>query len=128
MPIKKKKLGDFAESLVAKYLKDKGFKIIERNYRKPWGEIDIVVKNKKSILFVEVKSQEQTGGGGFNFKPEDHFNYRKKQRLIRICKTYLLANNYLEDMEYRIDLAAVEVNFILQKAKLRYYKNVVEEL
>ena len=53
---KKREFGDIGEDIVCKFLLRKGYKIIERNYLKPWGEIDIIAENDKSLVFVEVKS------------------------------------------------------------------------
>ena len=53
---KKRKIGDRGEEIACKYLENKGFSIIERNYWRPWGEIDIVAKKGSILSFVEVKS------------------------------------------------------------------------
>lgn len=116
-------IGKLGEDAVIKYAKNNKWKIITRNFRKPWGEIDIVARNKKTILFIEVKSQSSEVSK--LFKPEDHFDYRKKQRLIRTCKSYLAENNYLQDTDFRIDLAAVEIDRSTNVARIRYYKNAI---
>ena len=52
----KRKIGDVGEGLTAKFLEERGYKIVERNYLKKWGEIDIVAQNKEGLHFIEVKS------------------------------------------------------------------------
>ena len=55
-PTEKQKIGQIGEDCACRYLVERGFKIIERNYLKKWGEIDIIAKKKKKIHFVEVKA------------------------------------------------------------------------
>ncbi|MBV9159572.1 MAG: YraN family protein [Candidatus Kaiserbacteria bacterium] len=50
-------IGDMGESIAAQYLERKGFRIIDRNYLKPWGEIDIIAEKSGIIHFVEVKME-----------------------------------------------------------------------
>ena len=58
----KSEIGRIGEDLACEYLKNKGFQIIERNFRKPWGEIDIIAKEKNgALVFVEVKTMRQFG-------------------------------------------------------------------
>ena len=57
MADKPQQFGTKSESLAAWYLKKNGYKIIEQNYRTPLGEIDIIAKEKRTIVFVFVKSR-----------------------------------------------------------------------
>ena len=52
-------VGSLGEELTVKFLKKRGYKILDRNYRRPWGELDIVAKLKKKVHFVEVKTMSQ---------------------------------------------------------------------
>ena len=72
------KTGQLGEDIACKYLISKGFTIIERNYRKKWGEIDIVSQKSGRIHFVEVKASL----GGIN--PEEHLTPRKIDKLLRV--------------------------------------------
>ncbi|MEX0869934.1 MAG: YraN family protein [Candidatus Spechtbacterales bacterium] len=117
-----KNTGEIGEDVAVKYAKQQGWKILARNFRKPWGEIDIVARDKKKIIFIEVKAMAAPVKEVF--RPEVHFNPAKKQKLIRTCHSYLLENKYNEDTEYRIDLAAVEIDKNTKNARVRYYKNV----
>ena len=56
--------GDKAEERAAKYLKDKGYKILKRNYLCPLGEVDIIAKKDGAIVFVEVKQRSSADFGG----------------------------------------------------------------
>ena len=53
---RRKRVGMIGEEIAAKYLSRKGFKVIGRNYRKPWGEIDIIAEKEGIVRFVEVKA------------------------------------------------------------------------
>ena len=52
----KRQLGDIGEGIACKYLEQRGYEVVERNYLKPWGEIDIVAQKAKKLYFIEVKS------------------------------------------------------------------------
>ncbi|MEK7170064.1 MAG: YraN family protein [Patescibacteria group bacterium] len=56
---KTQKVGWLGEELVVKFLMKRGYTILERNYRKPWGELDIVAEEKKKIHFIEVKTMSR---------------------------------------------------------------------
>jgi len=57
MKTHKQKIGQIGEEIAENYLRENKFRIISRNYRKPWGEIDLIVQKGKSLHFVEVKTQ-----------------------------------------------------------------------
>lgn len=88
MPSLKRKFGDFGEKLAENFLIQKGYKILEKNYRvKNIGEIDIVCEEKNRLIFVEVKTRNvkrQT-----NFPIEYSINSKKRTNLKRICNIYL---------------------------------------
>ncbi|MGA2500602.1 MAG: YraN family protein [Tepidisphaeraceae bacterium] len=77
-------LGERGENIAARYLRDKGFTIIIRNYRCPIGEIDIVAKEGLTIVFVEVKTREEDEP-----RPEDQVNSAKQHQLTRVARHYL---------------------------------------
>ena len=119
-----KSLGNLGEDIAVKYLKkDLGFKIIDRNFLYKTGEIDIIAKDKRTVVFVEVKALTKKSAD--YFKPEDHFNYKKIKNFTKTAQAYLIKNEYPEDTDYRIDLAALEIDEIRKVARLRYYKNAI---
>ena len=64
--VTKSETGKLGEDIACEYLVNRGFIIIERNFRKPWGELDIIAKDSKGVLvFVEVKAIRQTHGKQF---------------------------------------------------------------
>ena len=118
-------IGSMGEECAVRYLqKERKGKILGRNVRLKTGEIDIVAKEGKTIVFVEVKAAKQDREG---FRPEDHFDRRKARKLRTVCREYLLKENYPEDTDWRVDLASVILDYSSQAEQVRYYTNVVEE-
>ncbi len=116
--------GRIGEDCAARYIeRNHGWEILGRNVRLHTGEIDIVAKDKRTIIFIEVKA-----GRGHNeeLRPEQHVDFRKAQKLRTVCREYLLANRYPETTDWRIDIAAVAVDDG-GKALIRYYPNAIEE-
>jgi putative endonuclease len=77
-------LGERGENVAARYLRNKGYKIIIRNYRCEMGEIDIVARDGKSLVFVEVKTRAYDDPA-----PEEQVNLAKQQAITRVAKLYL---------------------------------------
>jgi len=78
MPTLKRQLGDLGEEIAANYLKKLGYQILDRNYRKKCGELDIVTRFKKDIVFAEVKSQRE----GTKFFPAQNVTYSSSSGLF----------------------------------------------
>ena len=128
---KHNELGEKGESIAANYLEKKGFKIMDRNYRKKWGELDIVAIRDNKVHFVEVKTVTRaTTDGKFvedknDYKPEDNMHPWKVKRLGRAIQTYLLEKFRVADPEWQFDLACVFIDPIRKIAKIRYVDNLV---
>ena len=118
----KKDKGKKGEDIAADFLKRKGYKILERNYfprvRGPLvGEIDIIAKDQKEVVFVEVKA---------SFKkevipPEERVNIKKLKKIWHTARLYLLEKK-LPSVNWRIDVIAIEKEG--EKIYLRHVKNV----
>ena len=115
----KQKVGDIGENLACRFLAESGFKIIERNYRKKWGELDIIAEKEEILHFVEVKTISNP-----NFRPEDAVRAWKKQRLSRAIRTYLAERKIPENQDFLIDIIAVFLDFTRKKARIRMLENV----
>jgi putative endonuclease len=134
-PSPKRKIGDIGEDVAYKYLVQKGYKVLERNYWKPWGEIDIIAEKADFISFVEVKSVSREMLGGFSretgegedinkIRPEENMHPHKLKRLHRAVQTYLLDHKVPEEKHWQIDLACVYLDFSTKKAKVELIENV----
>ena len=87
-------IGKFGEELAAKFLKKKGYKILERNYRAGRNELDIIAENKEYTVFVEVKTRSEHKVFGFDFgNPSDAVTLAKQRRTISAAKAYLYKRN-----------------------------------
>src|SRR3989344_3902996 len=104
-------LGQIGEDIACAYLRDKGFLILKRNYRKPWGEIDVVAQARDTTLvFVEVKTM--TDKGESEIGPEDQMSAAKIKKFKLICETFVSHNPRLvnERRGWRMDVIAIDAD------------------
>lgn len=99
-------VGKYGEDRAVEDLKNKGYRILERNYKKPWGELDIIAQYGDELVFVEVKTQNKNNK--FFIMPEENITSFKQRQLIKSAKAYLAFKNWL-DKNWRIDVVAVEI-------------------
>lgn len=106
----RQQLGRWGEQLAAQHLEQQGYKILERNWRCRRGELDLVAKAGEILVFVEVKTRRGRDYG----LPEEALTYHKRQKLLQLGQFYLLEHD-LDEVEWRVDLVAVELD---QKGQL----------
>ena len=121
----RKRIGQIGEDIAAQYLIEKGFRIIERNYQKRIGEIDIVTMIKNVIVFFEVKTTSAAYSS--TFLPEQHVNAQKANKLRKICEYYLSEKRYGLDWQWRIDVIGVTINTDKKRAYVRHFENQIFE-
>jgi len=125
----KRRKGDIGEEVACKYLENKGYFVKERNYWKPWGEIDIVATKGQEYRFIEVKTVSRENGTSFSreieVRPEENFHPAKLKKLHRAIQTYLLQHKVSESAPWQIDLACVYLNFESKKAKIELFENII---
>ena len=86
----KKEIGNFGENVAAKHLKQKGFRIVERNFHISHDEIDIIAENRELIVFVEVKTRSTDGADCGNYGSAGRaVNYKKRHDTLRAANAYL---------------------------------------
>lgn len=119
----KRKVGDTGEDVAADYLEDHGYKIVKRNYTNNFGEIDIIAKNKNTLVFIEVKSQDILNADGLY--PERNVHPQKVRKLVRTAEYYLIENSYSDNTDWQIDVIGVELDHFSRKANLRHLKNAI---
>lgn len=101
-------IGNYGENIAREHLKQKGYQFVDRNYRCPFGEIDIIMRDNNQVVFVEVKTRNEKW---FEYgSPEKAVNFKKKKRLSRLAKYYLNRHRELEYTEYRFDIVSILVN------------------
>lgn len=116
----KRRLGDMGENIACDFLVNKGFEIVERNYLRKWGEIDIIAKKTGLIHFVEVKSVTRET---FGYRPEDNMHPWKLKRLSRAIQTYLLDRKL--DCDWQLDLITVKMDHATRKARVELIENII---
>jgi len=117
-------IGALGEEIASIFLGSKGFSVIGRNYRKKWGEIDVVCKKEKTIHFVEVKTV--VGKISSGIMPEENVHSKKLKRLFRTIETYR-AENKLGDNNWQLDVVAVFLDVVNKEARVRMVENIVVE-
>lgn len=128
---KHNKTGEKGEIITSNFLVRKGFSIIDRNYRKKWGEIDIVAQKDNKIHFVEVKTvSRKSFNGKFpiennNYRAEDNMHPWKLERLSRAIQTYLLGKYKEVEPAWQLDLATVTLDQENKVAKIKLIENII---
>lgn len=120
MSNKRQSLGRWGEEFAANYLAQKGYEIIEQNMRNEYGEIDLITMFEKTLVFVEVKTRSSES---FGF-PEESVTAVKQAHLIDTAQAYLQANPEL-NMEWRIDVIAIQSDPAEQSPKITHFENAV---
>jgi len=142
---KKRKIGDLGEGIACNYLKDKGFKIVEQNYWKPWGEIDIIAEKQGITYFVEVKSVTRgtfenvsvpqlekgrqrrpsslTGHVTNQRNPADNLHPWKLKRLARTIQSYILSRNLEGGWKFLAIIVYLDIKD--KTAKVELLENIV---
>lgn len=95
-------LGKEAEQKVAALLAQQGFKIVEHNYRKRHGEIDLIATKAALMVFVEVKMRQHQ-----YFDLSDVITPGKQRKIISVAKEYI-AKKGTENQSYRFDVALLQ--------------------
>lgn len=111
--------GQNGEEIAFVYLASRGYKIIARNFRTRFGEIDIVAIEDKTLVFVEVKARKSQKFG----LPEEAIDKRKLEHIIKAGQYFKLKNPQTPDLQ-RIDLVAIDLSPAGKVGKVRLIKNI----
>lgn len=124
-----KRTGALGEKIAAKFLENKGFTILARNYRKKYGEVDIIAQKEDSIHFVEVKSvlHVKADLGEFSretdgYRPEELVHPLKLKKIIRVAEAYMAER--LKSLDCQIDVIAVFIDLERRIGRCRFTENV----
>lgn len=110
-------VGQWGEQTAAKYLQQRGYEILARNARTPYGEIDIISRQGDITIFVEVKTLTSSK----NFFPEHNVTARKREHMLSCAECYA-AENAID--HWQIDVIAVEGRQGLEP-KITHFENVI---
>ena len=96
------------EDAADKYLREKGYRVVDRNVDLPMGELDIVTEKGGRYVFIEVKTSLETHRSFFH--PEERVDKRKRSRLQALCETYLLRKDLDPKHGWQVDVIAVTLD------------------
>jgi len=120
--MKRKDTGILGEKLARDFLKKRGYRIQETNYRCPEGEIDIIAKDKDSLAFIEVRTKRSLAFGS----PEESITPAKMQKLRAVTAHYLQTQDKLPPA-WHIDVLAIELNQKGKISRIELIENAVTE-
>ena len=95
-------LGRQSEDLAAEFLAQKGYQILERNFRSPWGEIDIIAQDRDFLVFVEVRSLSTD----YFAQPDETITRAKKRKLVKSAQFYFQKKKLRETLS-RFDVVSI---------------------
>lgn len=120
--MKRQEIGKLGEELARDLLKKKGYRILETNYRCPHGEIDIVARQKDSLVFVEVRTKANLKFG----TPAESITPTKRNHMRAAAYHYQQTHDKLPEF-WRIDVVAVELDEKGKLSRMEVIENAVEE-
>ena len=116
----KKMTGAAGEKIASAYLKKLGYRILESNFRTPFGEIDIVAKHKGIIVFVEVKSRAT-----YSLGPPYLSVTKSKERHIVKNALFYLKRLKISNADWRIDIVSVKLSYECKSESIEIIENAV---
>ena len=113
------RIGKWGEDIATEYLTQKGYELVARNIRTPYGEIDIIAKQGDITIFVEVKTRTSNKMG----LPEESITPRKREHMLAAADHYAAEN---EIDHWQIDVIAIEGKPASSKPKITYFENAIQ--
>ena len=129
VPTEKQRIGKIGEDIAEMFLVKHGFLTVLRNYRKKFGEIDIICKKDNRLHFIEVKTVSRGTQKNVSretndaYRPEDNIHEFKLKRIGRAIQAYLIEFDY--DLEWQFDAITVNLDEKTKIAKVRYIEGLV---
>lgn len=130
------KIGELGEDIACNFLVKHGFSILERNYTKKWGEIDIIALKNNKRYFIEVKSKSVSDldtvfprnpdkqENNETNRPEENMHIWKMKRLRRVVETYLISKR-LGSVDWQFDLIIVYLDIERRLARVKVMDNII---
>ena len=125
----RKEVGRLGEDIACQFLVSRGFKVLDRNYRKPWGEIDIIAEYQGVVRFVEVKAVSRESlpdiSREMDNRPEELVDVRKLRKLARTAVLYMEVMK--DHREFQIDVVGVVMDTKKRIARCRFFEQALED-
>lgn len=122
---KKQQIGQIGEDIAVKFLVKHGFLVVLRNYRKKFGEIDIICRKNKRLHFVEVKTVScRTVDGEYDaYRPEDNVHHAKLKRIGRTVQAYVFEYDVVDDWQF--DVVTVVLDHEKKTARVDVFSDLI---
>jgi len=123
-----KNVGTNGENIAVKFLIDIGYSILDRNYSKKYGEIDIIAKKDGIIHFIEVKTiqkERPVSRENDDYEPEEKIDFYKKKKFARVIEAYLLDKRVSDDTEYQVDAISIVLFKDGSKPVINYIEDII---
>jgi len=125
----KKSVGRAGEDIACRFLESKGYKILDRNFWKPWGEIDIIAERNGAVRFIEVKAVSHKVSSSISreidYRPEALVDTRKLRKLAKTAALYMQQKK--DEREFQIDVVGVILDRDKKVAKCRLFEQALED-
>ena len=116
----KQAVGRWGESRAEAYLIKRGYRILNRNTRTPYGEIDLIAVVEDCLVFVEVKTRTSTSFG----YPEQAITAEKEAHILASAQSYLQSHPEIEN-DWRVDVIAIQTDPDFQKEQITHFENAI---
>lgn len=113
-------IGKWGEDLAVRYLEEKGLRLVARNERTEFGEIDLIMMDEADLIFFEVKTRTTSAFG----LPEEAISARKREHLIHSAEAYLQSHEGLPN-SWRIDVIAIRGNPFVGDPEIEWFQNAI---
>lgn len=112
-------IGRLGENIAKDYLKKKGYRIVDQNYRTKYAEIDLIAIYRQVLIFIEVRTKT----GQYFGSPEETLNRKKINKIKRNCLAYLYQHGWEKD--YRIDAVCIVFGKERKLERVSHYKDII---
>lgn len=126
MPRRNRKFGDWGESLAEDFLRRHGYEILDKNYQKRCGEIDLICQKDDTLHFVEVKTRTIASTQVFG-PPEEAVTRAKQRKIIQTAFTFLAEKDYGRNKNWQIDVISIIYYKTDRKASINFIQNAFGE-
>ncbi len=121
MPTQRTQLGQRGEAMARRFLQKRGYRILESNYRCPYGEIDIVARDGDQTVFVEVRTRLSTAYG----TPEESLTPTKQRHMLAASQEYLQRHD-MGEADCRIDLVSIRLAAGSREPRIDHLQHAVQ--